>query len=781
MSLQLKFNIILTSDYHISAGHGKGALIDSALLRDGDGVPVIRGTTLTGLLRDGLWRLLQTEALKAKGYNVHGEGQYCGHSDGYLDADLCPICRLFGTPRRPKSWHISSARLITALEPTGGGYQPEGQIATRVRISPYTRRAEPRKLFSQEEGEGQWTFQFTVTWPVDDVGNLDEAALLVAAARNVRQLGRSRRRGRGECLFTLVSVEGTDAIAPARTDTGEADWQTPLLERFVTRWIEGEASLPTKPTASFTVPDELDGNSPIRVRIFVRADEPLLLARRAEAGNQFESQFIVPGQAVRGALAWRAAHSYDLGDDRTYAAFVQTFLRNEVLFPCLYPAEFETSALRPTIPSPRDLLTCKVGGFEHGLWFATAQVPEVCPEPGCDSALDEVQGFVTLLEYTWPGNPLYDGPKRSSEMHIRIDQKKGRVKEGDLFGYVALDTGQYFVGDLVCVNEAAWSRLQMLAHIEPNQPVTLRLGKGRRRGYGKVTAWFQVGEEDDVWVRQSLEKRVSEIQKDIRLMLLTDTIITDRWGRYVVGFDRDWLSEILGQKVKRIISAAAGVHMIDGFNSEFGLPRGRDIALSAGSTVRLELEDNPNLDAMRRLEWQGIGLRRNEGFGRIAFNHPVYNRCQGITSDLEFPQSLYPGATFSSDEADFLEEWTGILDDHSLDTKCKEQRFIAVARWLYSNSHLSPAKLREGISKLGQLDNQAIELLGGKKEYGKRHTLKPEQDRLSKQPCVQRVVEILEQLETGFEDRQHFFPLAIQMLADRVAAKAGKSGEGEEA
>ena len=49
MSLRLTFQITLESDYHISAGHGLGARVDSALLRDADGVPVIRGTALTGL------------------------------------------------------------------------------------------------------------------------------------------------------------------------------------------------------------------------------------------------------------------------------------------------------------------------------------------------------------------------------------------------------------------------------------------------------------------------------------------------------------------------------------------------------------------------------------------------------------------------------------------------------------------------------------------------------------------------------------------------------------
>jgi CRISPR-associated protein Csx10 len=114
MSLKLTFRIEMTSDYHVGAGYGKGTEIDSALLRDADGIPVLRGTVLNGLLRDGLWRLLQQEPLQAW-QQCGGSGKedteerYCGqYTVG--DVKLCPICRVFGTPRTMKRWRIGSAR-----------------------------------------------------------------------------------------------------------------------------------------------------------------------------------------------------------------------------------------------------------------------------------------------------------------------------------------------------------------------------------------------------------------------------------------------------------------------------------------------------------------------------------------------------------------------------------------------------------------------------------------------------------------------------------------------
>jgi CRISPR-associated protein Csx10 len=54
--LLLTFEINLKSNYHIGAGYGKGFNLDSALLREAGGRAIIRGTMLTGLLRDGARR-----------------------------------------------------------------------------------------------------------------------------------------------------------------------------------------------------------------------------------------------------------------------------------------------------------------------------------------------------------------------------------------------------------------------------------------------------------------------------------------------------------------------------------------------------------------------------------------------------------------------------------------------------------------------------------------------------------------------------------------------------
>ncbi len=752
MGIKLTFEITFTSNYHIGAGYGKGFNVDSAILREADGSPVIRGSALVGLLRNGASRLLEQKPLQ-KAYK----------SD--------PVERLFGSAAHPKPWFISSAH---PNEPLPAGR--DSQEAQRVRIDPRTRRAMPRKLFSQEEGLAGQTFSFTAECPDADEMSLDEAALLVAAARNVRQLGRSRRRGMGECLIRLVDAEGISEAPP--------NWQDWFLERFKQVWIDGTPTPIRNEEKKYGIHTPIVSSpweKPIRFRLIVRLDEPLLIANRAPAGNQFDTRDAIPGSVILGALAERAAVHNDLTNAEVYSQFVSLFLRGNAIFPTLYPAHEISGDIYPSIPAPLGLLTCSVVPFHeksegHGIYPAVSveDTEHKCPQ--CGQRLEPLKEYI-LLKDTWPFT-LATG--RSSELHIQIDEQSGRVKEGQLYGYTVLNAGQYFVGELICADETVWFLLKKMADIAEETDLHWRLGKARGRGYGKVTAWLERNDDEpSPWVQLPLSERVKNPKEMLSLTLLTDTIIMNSWGQQTEGFDKSWLEEVLGLGELQIEDAYARMRIVDSFKAKLGLPRWRDTALMAGSVVWFKVQNPPDdwLRRMARLELEGIGLRRNEGFGRIAFNHPIYDQRESLTeSDIELSDAIRAGSRVGKDT--LVKNWEEELDKWTRELDAPPG---AVARWLYSNSQLAPSELRQELPKLGQLDQQAIELLGGEGEYGERQALKPEQDQLGKHPGVQQIAAMLEQLEHHFRNRQDLFPLGVQMLADRVAAKAEKSSEGKEA
>lgn len=787
MSLKLTFQIEIESDYHVGAGHGLGTEVDSALLRDADGVPALRGTILNGLLRDGLWRLLQQGPMQRwqrcqESGKSDEEQRYCAQYDHDKHPELCPICRLFGTPRTMKRWRIGSARPKGQEKLTGTSYRPEETVrqrVVRVRVNPRTRRAAPRQLFSQEHG-GLLTFVFTATCPAADEAALDEAALLVAAARFVRQLGRSRRRGQGECLISLMAVKGVGV--------GD-DPQEWLLRRFEERWLKGEPQELDEPKRSRLERGRSEPSERTRVRfkVLARADEPLLIAQRASAGNQFKSQPAIMGKTLRGALAAIAAGRFDLDDLATYDVFIALFLRDDVRFPTLYPLfRGKKGQSYPAVPVPRDGFACKVYRG-HPIQWGTQQEDRVEKCGECKNPVKGVREEFVSLRKKPESKPEHFRPEMQSEMHIRVKPQTGRVEEGQLFDYVALEAGQYFAGELVCTDEDAWQLLQEFTGLEEKKPIPLRLGKGTRRGYGQVTLWLErLDGEPPVWIQQPLDERVSEGAREFTLTLLTDSVVTDAWGRFVTGFENEWLERELGFGI--IVMGGrdfATAKVVDGFNTQLRLPCWRDVALAAGSSVRLQLAEPLTVELRKKLvevERDGIGLRRNEGYGRVAFDHPVYENCAGLTGTRitipdEVSLDVKPGTTLAT----FERKWEETLVKSEREKEkqweqCRGDPFLALARWLDAHRREDIAWLLAEMEKLGTPDKSLIDLIrsqgkeSGEDEYGDREKA----SRLTG-AGFKLVKSLLEYLQ-GKD--QACWPLGIRMLADRLAGIAGQKEEG---
>lgn len=779
MSIRLEFDIAFKSDYHVGAGHGLGLQVDSALLRDPDKVPVIRGTVLAGLLRESMENLCQLAGRQQE--NV--------------------VESIFGAPHRKKGWRISSARpegLTAPLAPSRDWRPGEtaAQTTTRVRVNPRTRRAEENKLFTREEGDGSLHFRFIAECDSDDAAAQREAEWLVAAARLLRNLGAGKRRGYGECDVHLV-------------DRGK---EAELLARFASQ-LKGEpVEDPEHKTsqaalAPLNLPADPSQHA-YRLEVLLRLDEPLLIARRSEAGNQFETLDAIPGGVLRGALAWRIAQRFaaDLeSQEVTFRNFANLFFGDLVRFSSLTPVEVRKenfSSGYPTIVAPRDLFTCELHhGYPkprsdkgHGVWSLLDTNQQECPAcatedtaSGREAAsvkLETLGGFISLVK----GAPRSKHkPKQTVEMHIRIDHKSGRVNTGDLYGYVALEPGQYFVGEITCTDANVWRALETMAGLQPGEVNELKLGKAQQRGYGKVSAVFRPREKP-LWHLQSLSQRLASPQS-ATMLLLSDAIVPDPWGRFWRGFDPAWLQLELRLPPEAEVSidrnedgealAFSAVRTVDAFNAKLALPRTRDIAIVAGSSVRLTFTGITLSDLLRVLEEveaQGIGLRRDEGFGRVAFNHPVYQQLQSVDSpmlDLS-PLELTKanGSHPSVAVLQFALDWLKKLDDQPL--RHFDEPFEAVARLLHTSRQTSVEAIKRELEGLGKPENLLSMPLSGRDKPNFFET-----DGKQGMEMVQKMLDALaDELRTRhLEQDQQAWRIGLQLLAARIAGPARQKAQ----
>lgn len=719
MSVRLEFEIAFKSDYHVGAGHSLGLQVDSALLRDPDKVPVIRGTVLAGLLRESMENLCQLAEKQPQ--------------------DIAES--IFGTPSYKKRWRISSARPEGLTAPLASSRdwragETAAQTTTRVRVNPRTRRAEENKLFTREEGDGSLHFRFVAECDSDDAAAQREAEWLVAAARLLRNLGAGKRRGYGECDVHLV----------------DRDKEAEMLERFATR-LKGELVEAPGHKISQAALEPLNlpadpSKHAYRLEVLMRLDEPLLIARRSEAGNQFETLDAIPGGVLRGALAWRIAQRFAADMESqgvTFRNFANLFFCDLVRFSSLTPIQVRKenfSTGYPTIVAPRDLFTCELHrGYPksssnegHGVWSLLQENRQECPVCATEDTTSGRKAASVKLETLGDFISLAKGlprskhkPKQTVEMHIRIDRESGRVNTGDLYGYVALEPGQYFVGEITCTDENAWKVLQTMAGLQPEEINELKLGKATQRGYGKVSAVFRPRAKP-LWHLQDLSQRLASTQS-VTMLLLSDTIVSDPWGRFWRGFDPAWLKRELRLPPEVEVSidrnedgeamAFSAVRTVDAFNAKLGLPRTRDIAIAAGSSVRLTFTGialSDLLKVLEEVEAQGIGFRRDEGFGRVAFNHPVYLRLRGVESpmldlsplELTRANALHPSVAI----LEFALDWLKKLEEQVLNRF--SEPFEAVARLLHTSRQTSVEAIKEELQQLGKPENLLSMPLAGR-------------------------------------------------------------------
>lgn len=797
MSTTLTFELALKSDYHVGSGHRKGAEVDSALLRESDGRPALRGSLLSQLLRDAARELLATPILQGKKYATckssggPDEPEYCRQWN--LDEPECPLCRVFGSPREPRRWEFSSAWLREMQSGQTADLQSKtddwgAEAVTRVRVSPRMRRTEADKLFSEEIGDGRLVFKFEARWNGTSDPEDAEIALLAAAARNMRHLGKSRRRGRGECRVQLCAIDGKplehDWLDKFKDEFIDKTWQPSPRPKNVVAPVETELLAPT-------------GKS-VRIRVVARLLEPVLVARRAMAGNQFEGITILPGNILLGALAFRAAAHSDLNQAENYRNFVGLFRRGWAHFLFLAPAKSDGTFLFPAFAASLDVFRCKKHPPDHpqiqhpdrafALLNQAAIRCELCAAQygEDDAAVESLDGPLTLHDNQYD---VLNTNKRE-EMHIRIDPESQRVEEGKLFEYVALEAGQFLCGEIICKNAEVWQTLHKMAALPANdEAVDLRFGKATRRGYGRISAVFQTGEANSPDVLAALDQRLPEPNQPFTLLLASDSIIIDQWGRFPTRFEDDWLSEALNMKVK-IVRGFAKSKEVDGFRNHLGLPRWRDHALMAGSAVGLHvidetLSNDEILRKLRNAELSGIGLRCNEGFGQVVINHPIYaaltKPSPQLSLEITLPKKLpamkpINGNSIAKD-LEFREAWENEMGKLAKASNNPEWRnfeyveFGSVARLLRSGRGLPIDKL---INELKDLGKPSLERkLGYKIKLEGNRIAVPREEKgfFNKQEGQEGVKFLITALETLANKPQYekFRSLGIDMLELKIA------------
>ena len=728
-STDLILRLTLTSDWGVATGAGVAGGVDAVIERGGDGRPVVRGTVITGLMRE--------QALNAA-HALDG-----ARPDGPWAA---LAATLFGTPTQPRLVAFSDAPVsVTPATAPDGRPRPATHEVVGVSIDAETGTAKDDFLrFLERAGSGVGESAVTlltetldrtpVTWSPRQYA--DARLLLALAAQLVTAVGSDRPNGDGACQALLCDDDA---------ELGR-QWCAEVVRRLR---APGAVRAPHLPTLATSEPARLaapagaartGGGAPAPAGVPgaaaagpARSGAPGAVGRPARPGPAMAAE---PGPAMAAELTLTIVLTTPLVSyDVPYSNEVRSldFLRGTVLLPWVHSrlrhafvgsdlvrdavvtGRLRVSDATPVVggvrglPVPLVLSRPKVPGARQEtleIWnrLLRGEPSEVhvplrsgyvfYPDPGADAATGAPGG-------TAPGSATASGPTvclgapvLTGRQSTAMDTATGTVATGQLFMVRAIPAGVTLqaqvslsadlydavgprldellsvparlgsrrfsgsYGQVVCQAGRADTGLRAGGHPEAGGRTeggraTSRSGPGGAPGGtgGAGGAGDAAGDGVTVWCTSDLLLRsprlgpvdgmtglLRALGGGIELELvgssgpvapgphLTPAPRGPGGARALRPGGSPGLPAVVGRAQDARYSAGLRYRRVDGWSAADQQPRASRVAVQAGSTLRVRPTDPGAMGSLRRhlarLERDGVGLLREQGYGRIAVGHP---------------------------------------------------------------------------------------------------------------------------------------------------------------
>lgn len=224
--------------------------------------------------------------------------------------------------------------------------------------------------------------------------------------------------------------------------------------------------------------------------------------------------------------------------------------------------------------------------------------------------------------------------------HERTNQLIGRSEDALIFNYECLLPFQTFAALVVGTENELDAFLKEFG----DKPFTARLGRSKNTEYGHVQIQFDTETHDVDELHEKAEIDLEDTDGEFTLTCLSHMLLVDEWGESAVSntiliesVEREilrYLRQITGESARELPANFLTIEKsylrsvdIENYVSVWKARKPSVSAFRMGSCFRIKVNSNVDAgifshlpDLLRRLQQEGIGLRRNEGFGRIAIN-----------------------------------------------------------------------------------------------------------------------------------------------------------------
>lgn len=567
--IQINFLIEVLEDLHIGNGLDKAGLYDNGTTKDkreGYWKPAINSETFKGILRQSLLELC----------NLANDSDKNNYIDLYSE--------LFS--------YSNQASLDIIIKPEKEKtpeeiWEDPFIINTYTAVDKQARKAESKSLRSIECVRKGFFFSGILYYAnPKDAKQEAQIKFLQKGLLNIKWLGGNRRRGLGAVEISIIDDEN-----------------------------------------SYHIKKFKDIQQMNEIVLIVQNEDEVTIAEGGQKGNHFKTSDYIPGTsflgALRVALGQNASSCLDLLED--HKCWVSNFLPLPNLG---IEDELYNSEILPFItPIPNSARRKKTSDIysdinkELPYWvFKQENNHYLNNILSIDQATDERKGrennksfqggYIMYHQNQWH----YYKPSLELRMRNSINPATQSVEVvSGLFSQDCISKGTFFIGKLSfqTAEEAQKMKENLVSFV--NNKRFLHIGKG-----SKPLSIYAIY---PATVKTEYPKKT--FTNKFTLNCVSDVILPNTDLSYSSTIPASYLEKELHlpEGTLTLNKSFAGIRKIHSFNGLAGIRRFAVTAIMAGSTFVYSYKgDYDIIPKLEKIAQKGIGIRRNEGFGTIAFN-----------------------------------------------------------------------------------------------------------------------------------------------------------------
>ena len=648
-----------------AAGEGRVGIVDRDIAFDNLGLPILPGRRLKGLWRDAYRDVV--DAYPRCRQNPTSVDQIFGDSGQRPnDGDACI--------------HIANAELKNAsslkewLEYLQHGEIPRlhaddvvqhyATVRSQTAIERLTGSAKENTLRltrTLKSGLVFWArVNFTEITP--DPALLNALALGAAA---LKYMGTARTRGLGkvQCRFLEVDVNGKKKnLTPPLENNNLPSINS---SAFAQSMQNSMTQTSNAPLGSISKPTHI-----LRYRLKLKT--ATVIPASDGDPNTVVSRQDIPGSHLWGIAAW--CYLNQANHTAADTTFREAFLGGGLRFLTAYPEAIDNQ--QRMIPIPHSIRKSKIN---DNLLDLVTQPQRDDPPKRLDQNYAKI-GTGSLETQSVKTERNYHHARATNDRRIGRALGAEVPNGGALFTYQSIQSGQTFQG-AVLGSETDLKQLQTWLQ----SPKEVHIGRSRSAQYGEAEfRWI-----DDApqklngiveWDGFTTSERPANLDKRLIITTLSPLLAVNDRGHPIACFPIQELANTLGvaDSALKLLFSFTRTEAISGYNTHLRLPRQQWQGIAAGSVFVFQLDQKFTDKQLLELEHKGLGLRKGEGFGRIAVNRQN-NLNLFEEKQLDDPKNVDPPNKPNADDipSNLLEILKQVVQTYCVEEMQKYAREIA--------------------------------------------------------------------------------------------------------